>query len=122
MRSKMTTKIDFAVSFLKSLKRLHKKYPGIRGDVQPLIDQLQRGETPGDQIQGVGFPVYKIRIRNTDAQRGKSGGYRVIYYIRAFDTVLLLLIYTKSERENIRADELKNLVEKAEAEKRDLDE
>lgn len=113
------TKVDFATSFLKALKRLHKKHPRIRNDLQPLIDQLQNGETPGDQVQGVGFPIYKVRIRNSDAQRGKSGGYRVIYYIRALEMVLLLLIYSKSEREDVSADELRKLIEEADTDNSD---
>jgi len=117
----MTTKVDFAASFLRALKRLRKKYPHIRNDVQPLIDQLQNGETPGDQVQHVSFPIYKARIRNSDAQRGKSGGYRVIYYIRTLETVLLLLIYSKSEREDVSADDLKALVDKAESDVADND-
>jgi hypothetical protein len=30
--------VDFAVSFLRALKRLHKKCPRIRNDVQPLLE------------------------------------------------------------------------------------
>ncbi len=49
-------------------------------DLNPVLIQLEAGETPGDRIQGLGsYRVYKARIRNSDAQRGKSGGYRVVY-------------------------------------------
>lgn len=72
-------KVSFAVAFQKAIKRLRKKYPRIRDDVQPLINQLSLGETPGDQIQATGYTVYKVRLSNRDTKRGKSGGYRVIY-------------------------------------------
>ncbi len=35
----------------RQLRRLSRKYRRIRSDVQPLIEQLEAGETPGDQIQ-----------------------------------------------------------------------
>jgi mRNA-degrading endonuclease RelE of RelBE toxin-antitoxin system len=55
--------------------------------LKTLVNQLEQGETPGDQIQGTGHSVYKVRLPNTDAQRGKSGGYRVIYYLKTSSKV-----------------------------------
>lgn len=54
------------------MRQLAKKYRRIRSDIQPIIDALVTGKLPGDHIQGVGFPVYKVRVRNSDAQRGKE--------------------------------------------------
>jgi mRNA-degrading endonuclease RelE of RelBE toxin-antitoxin system len=73
--------VRFTPEFKRNLRQLAKKYRHIRSDMQPVIDTLVAGELPGDQIPGIGFPVYKVRIRNTDARRGKSGGYRMIYYL-----------------------------------------
>jgi len=42
--------------------------------------------------------VYKVRLPNRSAGRGKSGGFRVIYQDRDGELVLLLLIYSKTER------------------------
>ena len=36
--------------FKKDLRELAKRYRSIRSDLQPLIEQLQAGETPGDRI------------------------------------------------------------------------
>jgi mRNA-degrading endonuclease RelE of RelBE toxin-antitoxin system len=79
--------VRFTPEFKRNLRQLAKKYRRIRADIQPVIDTLVQGALPGDQIPGVGVAVYKARIRNSDAQRGKSGGYRIIYYVPADTTV-----------------------------------
>ncbi len=84
--------VSFTTEFKRNISRLAKRYRNIRQDVQPVIAQLEQGETPGDQIQRAGYPVYKVRIRNTDAQRGKSGGYRMIYYLQTPSKVILITI------------------------------
>ncbi len=53
-------------------------------------------ETPGDQVQGIGYAVYKVRVRNTDAGRGKRGGYRMICNLVDRDDVLLVAVYSKT--------------------------
>lgn len=110
----MTTKpvrISFGEQFLKDLKHLKKKYPNIRRDVDSLVESLQNGETPGDQIQAVGHTVYKVRLRSTDLNKGKSGGYRAIYLIQLLTEVALITIYVKSERADLNTDIIKKLVE-----------
>lgn len=102
--------------FEQQYKRLRKKYRHIGDDLKPLIERLERGETPGDQVQGTRFTVYKARIASTDAQRGKSGGYRVIYYLRTKDFIFLIEIYPKSERVDVSGAELRQIIEEVEAE------
>ena len=63
------------------MKRLRKKYQQIDSDVEPLIEQLERGETPGDRIPGVKYLVYKERLPNSSAGKGQSGGFRVLSLI-----------------------------------------
>lgn len=111
MTSSPSVRVVATPHFERQFKRLRKKYPHIQTDLAPLIEQLQQGATPGDQIQGTGFTVYKERLANTDAQRGKSGGYRVIYYLRTKDFVFLVEIYPKSEKEDISALELRQLIQ-----------
>ena len=108
--SKTPVKVIFALSFQKTIKRLRKKYPHIKDDVQPVIEQLAAGETPGDQIQSTGYTVYKVRIPNRDARRGKSGSYRMIYYIQTETNIILLTIYSKSEQTNANAGEIQAIV------------
>lgn len=61
--------------FKKDLRELAKCYRSIRSDLQPLIEQLQAGEIPGDRIAGVKYHVFKVRIKNSNIQKVKSGGY-----------------------------------------------
>ncbi len=102
--------IRYTETFKRQLKRLSKKYRHIRTDVAPVIDQLLSGETPGDQVQGTGYIVYKARIKNTDSSRGKSGGYRLLYYLQNEDDVRVLLIYSKSEQSDIEATVVREMI------------
>jgi pyrroloquinoline quinone (PQQ) biosynthesis protein C len=61
----MTIQIVLGEAYKRAAKRLRKKYRHLEDDVQPLIDRLQRGETPGDLLQG--YPnerIYKVRLPN----------------------------------------------------------
>jgi mRNA-degrading endonuclease RelE of RelBE toxin-antitoxin system len=102
-------RIGFAPVFRKRLKDLRKKYPHIYTDLQMLVRQLEQGENLGDQIQGIGYPVYKIRLKNSSLAKGKSGGYRVIYYLKTH-FIVLLTIYAKTHQVDITADEIKRLI------------
>ncbi len=104
-------RIVFAPHFAQDFKYLQKRYRGIASDLHPLLDQLRNGETPGDQITGVQYRVYKARIRNRDAGRGKSGGYRVIYYLETLDQAVLLTIYSKSDQSDISAQTIRQIIQ-----------
>jgi mRNA-degrading endonuclease RelE of RelBE toxin-antitoxin system len=110
MPNKPPVQVELADYFLKDLKRLYKKYPKVRTDVQAFVRLLETGETPGDQIPDVGYSVYKVRIQNSSAQRGKSGGYRIIYYVQTADSLILLTIYSKTERENLSTEEIRRII------------
>lgn len=101
------------MSFKRELKALKKRYPNIRSDISPTFEDLESGNTPGSQIPGVDYAVYKVRLPNSDARRGKSGGYRIIYYIKTPLKVLLVALYSKSDRSDIPVNEVKSLVEQA---------
>lgn len=103
--------VRFTPEFKRNLRQLAKKYRRIRSDIQPIIDALLGGELPGEQIQGVGFPIHKVRVRNSDAQRGKSGGYRIIYYRPGENTVVLITLYSKSEQQDIEAHEIRAILQ-----------
>ena len=55
--------------------------------------------------------MYKVRVKNTDARRGKSGGYRIIYYLHADDDVLLLTLYSKTDKSDIESTEVRRIIE-----------
>lgn len=83
--------------FKRDLRELAKRYRSIRSDIQPLIEQLQAGEIPGDRTAGVKYQVFTVRLKNSDIQKGKSGGYRVIYYLKTEQGIILTTIYSKSD-------------------------
>ncbi|MBE2269875.1 MAG: type II toxin-antitoxin system RelE/ParE family toxin [Anaerolinea sp.] len=116
MTTKPPVRVVATPHFARTFKRLRKKYRHIETDLKPLVEQLQQGETPGDQIQGTGYTVYKERLPSTDAQRGKSGGYRVIYYMKTQNFIYLIEIYPKSEREDISSAELSALLTEVQTE------
>jgi mRNA-degrading endonuclease RelE of RelBE toxin-antitoxin system len=99
-----------SISYKKELKKLNKRYRSIDKDIQPLIEQLEAGETPGDRIVGNEYPVYKVRVSNSDTRKGKSSGYRVIYYTIIPEAILLTTIYAKSDRTNISNKEVEDII------------
>ncbi len=105
------TEVGFSKRFIRAAKRLTKKYRHLDNDLQPLFVKLRNGETPGDQIPGVGYPVYKERVPNSDSQVGKSGGYRVIYYVQTATAVILLNIYSKTEQSDMPLEEIRQIIE-----------
>ncbi len=102
--------VEAAPTFNRNLRTLAKKYRSIRNDIQPVIAQIERGELPGDQISQIGYEVFKLRVQNSDIQKGKSGGYRLIYYVKTATGIILLTIYTKSEQADIAADDIRSII------------
>ncbi|MCY7276923.1 MAG: type II toxin-antitoxin system RelE/ParE family toxin [Phormidesmis sp. CAN_BIN44] len=101
-----------AAEFQNQIRELVKRYRQIRSDVQGLIEQLKAGEFPGDQISGAGYTVFKVRVKNSDIRKGKSGGYRIIYQVLSPTIVLLLFIYAKSDRSNVTVEEIQSIAER----------
>lgn len=103
--------IRFTPAFKRNLRQLAKKYRHIRQDIQPLLDTLLAGSYPGDQIPDIGVPVYKVRAHNTDAHRGKRGGYRIIYTCLTPTTIILVTVYSKSDQQDIAPHTIRTLIE-----------
>ena len=104
--------IKFSDEFKNDLRNLAKKYRSIRKDLQPILDDLQSGNFKGDQIAHVSYTVFKQRLKNSDNKKGKSAGYRVIYYVKTSTSVILITIYSKSEQSDISATEVRRIIEK----------
>ncbi|ESA32411.1 cytotoxic translational repressor of toxin-antitoxin stability system [Leptolyngbya sp. Heron Island J] len=96
--------------FQKDLRSLAKRYRRIRSDVQPLIQRLEAGELPGDQIAGMNLTLFKVRLKNSDIQKGKSAGYRVVYYVKTKENVILVTIYSKSDQSDIDPNMVKTIL------------
>lgn len=102
--------VRFTPEFKRNLHALSKKYRNIRADIEPIIAQLQNGQYIGDQVPGVGYAIYKVRVRNQDAARGKQGGYRIIYYIATSATIILVTIYSKTEQSDITSAQIRRIL------------
>jgi mRNA-degrading endonuclease RelE of RelBE toxin-antitoxin system len=96
--------------FKRDLRELAKRYRSIRSDIQPLIDQLQAGQTPGDRIAGIKYQVFKVRLQNSNIQKVKSGGYRVIYYLKTEENIILATIYSKSDFSDISREVIEDAI------------
>jgi mRNA-degrading endonuclease RelE of RelBE toxin-antitoxin system len=53
--------VRFSPEFKRNIRQLAKKYRRIKTDVQPVLDELGQGQTPGDQIPGVQYEIFKVR-------------------------------------------------------------
>lgn len=104
--------IRFANEFEEDLYTLSKRYRQIRSDIQPIIEQIQTGNFIGDRIPGMGenYAILKVRVKNSNIQKGKSAGYRLIYQVESENSVLLLTIYSKSDREDISPNEIRSII------------
>jgi mRNA-degrading endonuclease RelE of RelBE toxin-antitoxin system len=95
--------------FEKQAKRLIKKYVSLKTELFQLVQELK--ENP-EQGTAIGKNCFKIRIAIASKGKGKSGGARIITNILvAESTVYLLSIYDKSEKENLSANELEDLLD-----------
>lgn len=95
--------------FERKLKRLAKRYKSLGADLHSVIDELSENPTLGTPI---GKDCYKLRIAITSKGKGKSGGARMISYVRVVkQTVFLMDIYDKSEQASISDKELQMLIE-----------
>ncbi|MBD2179609.1 type II toxin-antitoxin system RelE/ParE family toxin [Planktothrix sp. FACHB-1355] len=104
--------IDLTPEYKRNLRELSKKYRKIRLDTQQIIEQLQGGNFIGDRIPVMGeeYVIFKVRVKNSDIQKGKSAGDRLIYQVESPTSVLLLTIYSKLEREDISPNEISSIL------------
>jgi mRNA-degrading endonuclease RelE of RelBE toxin-antitoxin system len=102
--------VRFTPEFKRNIRQHAKKYRRIKTDVQPLLDELGQGQTPGDQIPGVQYEVFKVRVKNSDSGKGKSGGYRVIYQRATTGAIVLITIYSKTEQEDIAPADIRQVI------------
>lgn len=110
--------VGVTAKFKRNVRVLGKKYRSILNDIQPIIEQLECGYLPGVQVAGLGYTIFKVRVKNSDVQKGKSGGYRVIYYVKTEVKVILVTIYSKSDQEDVAAEEIMEILAEFEEEHR----
>lgn len=105
----MSYKIELTDNFKKEAKKLIKKYVSLRIEIAELGKELAENPTTGTPL---GNDVYKIRLAIASKNKGKSGGARVISFVKIIDeTVFLLSIYSKGEKDTISDKEIEELLE-----------
>jgi mRNA-degrading endonuclease RelE of RelBE toxin-antitoxin system len=105
----MNYKVELTDHFKKEAKRLLKKYRSLKTELADLFDQLAQNPTLGTPLSE---EVYKIRLAISSKGKGKSGGARVITYVKTSNNIVLILtIYNKGETDSITDSEIKALIE-----------
>jgi mRNA-degrading endonuclease RelE of RelBE toxin-antitoxin system len=104
----MSFKIEVTSKFIKQTKRLSKKYPSLKQDVENLFKTLYTDPKQGTPI---GQNCYKIRLAITSKKKGKSGGARVITHIQIVQNkIYILSIYDKAEQNTISPGDIDGLL------------
>lgn len=104
----MSYSIVLSDNFKKEAKRLAKKYRSLKAELEILGEELSHYPTLGTPL---GSDVYKIRLAIKSKGKGKSGGARVISYVKInHETILLLSIYNKGEKDSISNQEIQELL------------
>jgi len=101
-------RIEVSETFEKELKKLAKKYKKIVKDLIKFKKEIIKNPTLGTPL---GNNCYKIRVANSSIPTGKSGGFRIITLVKIEkEKITLLTIYSKTEKENISDEELKEII------------
>ena len=74
--------------FVRELKRLAKKYASLKSEYEILINELEQNPEKGTAL---GNNLYKIRLAIASKGKGKSGGARVITYLKTEEGKVFLL-------------------------------
>lgn len=87
----MNYSVELTDNFKKEAKRLVKKYRSLKTEIASLISELEENPTKGTPL---GNDIYKIRVAVKSKRKGKSGGVRVLSYVKVVGTTVLLFPYT----------------------------
>ena len=94
-----------------------RKFLKIRADIKTVTDELEKGNLIGDKLEGLNLPAntaaYKVRVANSSANVGKSGGFRVLYYVAIADEIYLVTVYSKKDDIRVPSDKQVELLIKA---------
>ncbi|HLV23663.1 MAG TPA: type II toxin-antitoxin system RelE/ParE family toxin [Moheibacter sp.] len=108
----MNYEVVISENFKKEFKKMHKKYPSLKSDLQLILDNIENELKLATDL-GSGFKKLRIQIKSKG--KGKRGGGRIITYetILAVDTTHIVFgsIYNKGEFENISIELLKQIID-----------
>lgn len=79
----MRYNVELSPNFVKEAKRLLKKYPSTKIELAKLFTELEDNPTKGTPL---GNDIYKIRLAIASKNKGKSGGARVLSFVKVSET------------------------------------
>ena len=102
-------------SLRQSVRQLRKRYRHVKDDLMVAARTLVENPDLGALLTG-GHGVRKLRVRSSDLSRGKSGGFRLLHSLSDSPrkTIYLLLLYAKTDQEDVSAAELRQLLRELE--------
>jgi len=104
----MSYSIIATLRFKRRIKKLAKKYASIQSDVSDLAQSLRANPKQGVAL---GNDCFKIRLAIKSKGKGKSGGARVVTYVKVIEeTIFLLTVFDKSDRATISENDLNKLL------------
>ncbi len=106
----MSYKVEAIPNFEKEARKLIKKYPSLKVELYSLGKELENNPTIGTDL---GHGIYKIRLAIKSKGKGKSGGARIISYVKVVrEVVYLVSIYDKNQVDNVTKDQILKLLKK----------
>ena len=106
----MAVQFAYSKGFLKDVIGLRKRYRLIEDDPDALKQEMRDHGYRGDLLRGFEAPVYKVRLANRSARRGKSGGFRAVYQFTDDDSILFIHIYSKTDKGQVSPGEIRRRI------------
>ena len=104
----MSYSVKLSPNFEKKAKKLSRKYPSLKSELKALFEELEKNPTLGVPL---GNDMYKIRLAIASKNKGKSGGARILSFIKIMQSaVLLFAIYSKGEEDTLTDKQIKELI------------
>ena len=92
----MSYNVKLADNFKKEAKKLLKKYVSLKKELAELFLELEINPSKGTPL---GNNIYKIRLAITSKNKGKSGGARLISFVKVVDGECICYPYMTKGKE-----------------------
>ena len=102
----MRRRINYGDGFVRDIKSLQKRFRRMEADIMEFQGQIESGQVVGVRAVGYGHVLYKARVSNRSAQRGKSGGFRILYALHGGNMATFLHIYSKTDKNDASPGEI----------------
>jgi len=97
--------------FNKKYKEYQKKFPHLKIDFKNLLLELKENPKKGILVRS---NTYKIRLKNSDTNKGKSAGYRFIYYyLDENSKIIFLYMFYKGDISNLSDEYIDMLIKES---------